>query len=412
MRVHRWRAQPFCTGPEKLVGLNLFDLLIILFLVGAAIGGYRAGFVTRVTSWLGLGAGLALAVALAPAILRVFDEKTSADPQLRALITIGVFVTVASLGATFGEVAGLKLRRLIPIGPARQVDRAVGGVAGGLGVLVLVWLLLPALAEVPGDISNQVRNSVIARAVDSAAPNAPGPLQSLRNLVQEADFPKVFEGLAPSPNAGGPPPESSGLDPDVEARVSASTVRISGGACGGILEGSGFSPAPDIVVTNAHVVAGVDQPVVQTPAGRRLRANVVMFDPNRDLAVLQVNGLGDAPLPIAKASVGDTGAVFGHPGGQVELEVSPARVSQRVDALGRNIYDSQAIRRDVLILAAHLRPGDSGGALVNTSGQVIGVAFAIAPDEPAVAYALNSTELTAALAEPRSGTVDTGPCID
>ena len=361
------------------------------------------------TSWIGLGIGIVVAAIVTPRVLDALNQ--SSDPQLRALVAIGVFVLVASLGATIGEVAGLKLRRLIPPGPLRQVDRGVGAVAAGLGVLVLLWLLLPALSEVPGDLSAQVRNSAIARAVDDAAPEAPGPLQSLRNFVQDAHFPKVFDSLRPSPSTG-PPPAASGLDPAVQDRVTASTVRISGSACDRVLEGSGFSPEPDVVVTNAHVVAGVDQPTVQTPNGRRLRAQVVVFDANRDLAVLSVNDLGEDPLDVGTAHVGDTGAVFGHPGGQVDIEVSPARIAQRVNALGRNLYDSQVTRRDVLVLSAQLRPGDSGGALVNADGAVVGVAFAIAPDDPSTAYALNSTELNAVLAAPRAGPVDTGPCLD
>jgi S1-C subfamily serine protease len=375
----------------------------------AALSGYRAGFVTRVASWIGLGLGIAISVFVAPRVLDALRQ--SGDPQLRVLIAVGIFVVIASLGATLGEVAGLNLRRLIPPGPARQVDRAIGAVAAGLGVLVLLWLLLPALAEVPGNVSSQVRNSAIARAVDGAAPNAPGPLQSLRNLVQDADFPKVFDALRPAPSTG-PPPATSGLDPSVEARVTASTVRISGTACDRVLEGSGFSPEADVVVTNAHVVAGVSDPTVQTPAGRRLRARVVVFDPNRDLAVLDVAGLGEAPLPVATAHVGDTGAVFGHPGGQVEIAVAPARVADEVDATGRNLYDSQTIRRDVLVLASHLLPGDSGGPLVNADGAVIGVAFAIAPDDPTTAYALSTSELRAALSASRASSVSTGPCVD
>jgi S1-C subfamily serine protease len=350
---------------------------------------------------------VAVAIVVAPLLLDSLNQAT--DPQLRALVAVGVFVVVASLGATIGEIGGLRLRRLIPPGPARQVDRAVGGVAAGAGVLVLLWLLLPALSDVPGEISDQVRHSTIARAVDSAAPEAPGPLQELRNFVQDAHFPKVFDALRPSPPTG-PPPEASGLDSAVEARVSASTVRVSGSACDRVLEGSGFSPEDGVIVTNAHVVAGVDQPTVHTPKGQRLRAQVVVFDPNRDLAVLAVNGLGEDPLPVGSAQVGDTGAVFGHPGGQIELEVSPARVEERVNALGRNLYDSQLIRRDVLVLSASLMPGDSGGALVNSEGTVVGVAFAIAPDDPTTAYALNSTELNAVLGVPR-GSVDTGPCL-
>lgn len=388
--------------------MNFFDVLVSLCILAAAAGGYRAGFVTRVASWVGLVVGLLIAVVVAPRILEAVEEST--DPQLRALISIGVFVVLASLGATIGEIAGVSLRRLIPPGPARQVDRAVGTVAAGFGVLILLWLMIPALSEVPGELSSQVRSSKIAQAVDGAAPNAPEPLQALRNLVQEADFPRVFEGLRPSPGSG-PPPEASGLDPAVQARVSASTVRISGPACGRVLEGSGFSPEAGIVVTNAHVVAGVDRPTVQRPDGNRFRGRVVVFDPNRDLAVLEVDGLRQSPLPVGSPEIGDTGAVFGHPGGQVELEISPARVEQRVNALGRNIYNTQVTRRDVLVLAAELRPGDSGGALVNAAGTVVGVAFAIAPDEPNTAYALHASELQEVLDAPRSAAVDTGPCI-
>jgi S1-C subfamily serine protease len=366
--------------------------------------------VARAISWVGLAVGVALAVWLAPHIVDPF--KQSVDAQVRALMTVGVFVTFASLGATIGEVAGISLRQMIPPGPARQVDRVVGSGAGVLGVLVLLWLLLPALGEVPGGISSEVRNSVIARAVDDAAPRAPGALQALRNLVQDADFPRVFDDLAPSPSGGGPPPEASGLSDAVLDRVTESTVRVSGTACGSVVAGSGFSPEADVVVTNAHVVAGVDQPSVQRPDGRRLRGRVVVFDSDRDLAVLEVDGLNQDPLAVGAVEIGAMGAVFGHPGGQAEIEVSPARIERRVSALGRDLYDSRPTRRDVLILAADLAQGDSGGALVDVGGTVVGVAFAIAPDAPGTAYALHSDELLEVLELPRAGPVDTGPCLN
>ena len=362
----------------------------------------------RVISWLGLAVGVALSIWVAPLIVDLFRQ--SLDPQVRALLTIGIFVTLASLGATVGEVGGITLRTLIPPGPLRQVDRLVGALAGSLGVLILLWLLLPALSEVPGSISAEVRRSVIAQAVDEAFPRAPGPLQALRNLVQDADFPKVFEDLAPSPS-GGPPPEASALPGAVVDRVTQSTVRVSGMACGNVVAGSGFSPEEDVIVTNAHVVAGVDQPSVQRPDGRRLRGRVVVFDSDRDLAVLAVPGLGQTPLTVGSAEIGEEGAVFGHPGGQVEIEVSPARIDRRVNAVGRDLYDSHSTQRDILILASDLAQGDSGGALVDTDGSVIGVAFAIAPDRPGVAYALHSSELREVLDVPREGPVDTGPCL-
>jgi S1-C subfamily serine protease len=204
---------------------------------------------------------------------------------------------------------------------------------------------------------------------------------------------------------------ATALTPEVVDRVIESTVKVSGQACGRILAGSGFAADSDTIVTNAHVVAGVDNPSVIRPDGRRLPATVQVFDPNRDLAVLSVPGLGEAPLAIGTAQIGSDAAVFGHPGGQDEVEVSPARIEAAINALGRDLYGDSTTRRDIYILAAQLAPGDSGGALVDTNGDVVGVAFAVAPDQPATAYALATEELTAILDVPRGGTVDTGSCL-
>ena len=169
-------------------------------------------------------------------------------------------------------------------------------------------------------------------------------------------------------------------------------MKVSGQACGRVLTGSGFAVDTETIVTNAHVVAGVDGPSVIRPDGRRLSATVVVFDPNRDLAVL----VGARPGPGAPAR-GDgrdrhrrrrlrpSRAV------RTRWRSRPARIEAAINALGRDLYGSRTIRRDIYILAAQLEPGDSGGALVDTDGEVVGVAFAVAPDQPATAYALAST---------------------
>jgi S1-C subfamily serine protease len=387
--------------------MNLFDLVVLGLMALAAAGGYRVGFVARAAGWTGWALGLALGAAFLPGLLA---NVQGPDPQIRVLFVIGSFLLAASVGATLGEAVGANLRRLIPLGPLREADRAAGAAAGGLGVLVLLWLLLPALSEIPGTVSSQVRNSAVARVVDAATPAAPRSLQALRQLVTDANFPQVFTNIRPSPSTGAPPADLA-LPAAVRNRVAASTVKVSGTACGRVLQGSGFSPAPETIVTNAHVVAGVDRPQVRRPDGRVLNATVQVFDPDRDLAVLRVSGLGQTPLPVDSAEVGEAGAVFGHPGGQNALEVSPARVESRLNALGRDIYNRSATRRNVLVLASELAPGDSGGAVVDTAGAVVGVAFAIAPDRSGTAYALTETELSAVLALPRGGAVDTGPCL-
>ncbi|MFN2607440.1 MAG: MarP family serine protease [Acidimicrobiales bacterium] len=394
--------------------MSTFDLAIVALVAVLVVGGYRLGFVARVLSWVGLAVGMAVAAWVAPKALDVVPSwlgmEGSLDAGSRLILVAGTFVVVACLGGALGAAAGSRLRRFIPFGPARQVDRVAGAVAGGLGALVLVWLFLPALSEVPGEISRQARTSAIAQALDAAVPRPPASLQALRQAVRDANFPQVFDELGPSPRTG-TPPGADVLAVATQARVKASTVRVSGVACGRLMEGSGFSPATDVIVTNAHVVAGEHLTQVLRPDGKRLNAVVQVFDPQRDLAVLSVPGLGEASLEVASAKVGDTGAVFGHPEGQIQVDVQPARVDDRRTATGRDLYNSAVTRRDILFLAARLAPGDSGGAFVNQSGAVLGVAFAIAPDEPSTAYALSDKELRAALAAPRTGSVSTGSCV-
>jgi S1-C subfamily serine protease len=186
-------------------------------------------------------------------------------------------------------------------------------------------------------------------------------------------------------------------------------VMVTGEACSRIQGGSGFFVGPDLVVTNAHVVAGESDTDVELADGRTLDADVVAFDPERDLAVLRTDGEAPA-LPLRDADTGDIGGVFGHPGGG-GLEVSPFRVAEDITAVGRDIYDQGSTSRDVLVLASELAPGDSGSALVDPQGQVIGVAFAIAPDKPGVAYALAISELREVLEGDLSRELDTGGCL-
>jgi S1-C subfamily serine protease len=191
-------------------------------------------------------------------------------------------------------------------------------------------------------------------------------------------------------------------------------VKVEGQACDEIFEGSGFTVAPDLIVTNAHVVAGEGRgdTSVLLPSGRRLAATVVMFDPRRDLALLDVPGLGERSLQVGPAHTGVKGAVFGHPNGQNAVAVSPASVVLTEEAVGRDLYDQHTTRRNVLVLASRLAHGDSGGPLVTSDGVVIGVVFAISADSSSTAYALSSSELEAALLETRSpGGVSTGSCL-
>ncbi|MEA3020698.1 MAG: hypothetical protein QOI47_2222 [Actinomycetota bacterium] len=385
--------------------MNLLDLLVILLCLSAGVGGYRLGFLARSMSWAGMALGIILAARFLPNIL---DHFKSGQPSGKLMIAIGVLLGGAFVGQAIGLVIGAQLHLVIPPG-LRPIDRASGAISGVLGVLVGVWLLVPTLGAVPGTVARLTRTSALLGFINDHAPPPPDTLQALRRLVGDTAFPEVFSGLHAAPNVG-PPPAESGLDQATLDRTIASTVQIEGPACGRIQEGSGFVVGDGIVATNAHVVAGEPRTDVLSQDGRRTAATVVYFDPDRDLSVLSVPGLKLAPLAISDTKPGEHGAVLGHPGGG-PLKVSPFLVDDEVKAVGRDLYDSHETRREVLILASDLAPGDSGAALVNPKGAVVGVAFAIAPDRPGTAYALDVVELQAALAAPRAGKVSTGGCL-
>jgi S1-C subfamily serine protease len=387
--------------------MNLLDLVIILFVLTATIGGYRLGLLMRAASWVGLTVGIIVASRFAPDVIASFSDEPSSN---RWLIAAGLFLGAAFAGQALGLLIGSSFHRVLPMGPLRRLDRIGGAIAGFVGVLAAVWLLLPSMSAVPGWPAREAHNSAIARAVDKTLPRPPDTLQALRRLVGPEAFPRVFDALRPSQVVGAPP-SALPFAPGIADRVAQSTVKVEGIACRRVQDGSGFSPAPDVIVTNAHVVAGEKDTFVIKPDGRRLRATVAVFDPNRDLAVLRVPGLSQAPLAVASARTGTQGGVFGHPNGQTPLAISPAAIRSRVEALGRDLYDQHETRRQIYILAADLHPGDSGGALVNPTGSVVGVAFAIAPDRSGTAYALTDAELRAVLALPRDGKASTGPCV-
>ena len=378
-------------------------------MVSSMVGGYRLGLVTGGTSCVLLVQALVLATLAVPTVVTFLGGT---DPSIRLIIGAFFFVGVGYGGQYLGRMAGTRYRADLRLGAYLPFDRLAGAAAAPFVVLLGLWLLvLPALSDVTGAPARLARHSAVARVVDALLPDPPDASQALRRLAGPAASPQVFGGLLPSLDTG-PPPTTTPLTPATVARVTASTVKVEGTACRSVRDGSGFSVARDLVMTNAHVVAGQDDTVVVRPDGSRLEATAVAFDPDRDLALLSVPGLGQSPLAIASGAVGSTVAVFGHPGGQADIKVSPASIRQQVRAVGRGLYGSAVVRRNVYVLAADLAPGDSGAGLFNEDGEVVGVAFAIAPDRDTTAYALTAEEMRGLLEEPSGPVpVDTGPCL-
>jgi S1-C subfamily serine protease len=386
--------------------VNGFDALLLALLALAAIGGARLGLVRGAFAWLGLGLGILVGILFVDNVTTIFKKQS---PDLRFLVALAflllVIVVVQTLGISLGSVVA---RVLPPTGPIRWLDQLGGAILGAFATLVLLWLLLPALASSPGWTARGVRGSWISQQVEDVGGDQPASFEALGRMVGSAPFPEVFRELT---NGGAGDPPTAGIDPGVAALVSSAVVRVEGQACNLVLDGSGFAVGPETVVTNAHVVAGERSTSVFTNDGRRFDAVVVAFDPNRDLAVLHVPGAGLPPLGLGDAAEGTLGSVLGHPGGGT-LRAAAARVDRMITASGTDIYRTSHTDRGVLVLAAHLEPGDSGAPLVDGQGHVIGVAFAVDPGDSGTAYALSRSELDAILTKAASPTpVTTGRCL-
>jgi len=371
--------------------VNGFDALLVALLALAAIGGASLGLIRGGFAWLGLAVGIVVGIVFVDNVTNILKR---ASPGVRFLGALAFLLLVVLIVQTLGIAVGGQVARVLPsAGPIRLLDQIGGAVFAGLATLVVLWLLIPALASSPGWTARGVQGSWIAQRVQETGGDPPSSFETLGRMVGAAPFPRVFRELT---NDGAGDPPTAGIDPAVAALVSSAVVRVEGSACGLMLDGSGFAVGPETVVTNAHVVAGERSTSVFTNDGRRLDAVVVAFDPNRDLAVLHVAGAGLPPLGLADVPAGALGTVLGHPGGG-PLRASPARVDRIVTASGTDIYRTSHTDRAVLVLAAHLEPGDSGAPLIDEAGHVVGVAFAVDPGNSHTAYALARPELDAVL---------------
>jgi len=375
--------------------VNVLDGLLVVAAGSAAWAGWHRGLIVRLMSWTGAGLGAGLGLLLLPIVMDALEE---AAPETRLIAGLLAFFLLAGIGAGLGELFGRQVRDLAGESVAQEWDRSLGAVAGILGVAGAVWLFTPAAADVPA-IARNVRTSNIVRLISDTTPRPPDPVAALRTLVGGTRFPEVFDELRPAPDTG-PPPDSFAMDQDTLARVTASTSNIEVIGCGARFEGSGFTVADNLVVTNAHVVAGAEVIQVRRPDGRLRDATVISFDDDIDLALLRVTDLEQAPLELGQPVVGADGAVIGYPGGQDTPRATPARVERAQRVTGRDIYGDDRTERNVLFTATRLRQGDSGSPLVDAAGTVVGVVFAIAPDDPDLAYALHVDELTAFLTAP------------
>jgi len=386
---------------------DLLDLILVVLIAAFAVSGYRQGFIVGLVSFAGFLGGGAIGAVFAPRIARAI----AGTQAWQAVVAIVVVFLAAMIGQLLASGLGVALRSQLTWRPAALLDSLGGAVLSVISVLLIAWLIGSAVAYAPfAFVARQVNDSVVLRSVDRLMPSAANTMfADFRNLLESGPYPQVFGALGAESALGVQPPDPAVVTRHLLARARHSVVKIEGVApsCSRRIEGSGFVYASQHVLTNAHVVAGVTRgPVVITSRGRELASRVVLYDPQRDIAVLDVPGLRAPPLRFGgPAATGSSAAVAGYPLNS-PLSVLPARVGATEDAVSPNIYHSAQVTRQIYAVRALVRPGNSGGPLLTPSGRVYGVVFAAALSVPDTGYALTAAEVAG---DARAGAASTAP---
>jgi hypothetical protein len=392
--------------------VNWLDLVLLVSAVSFAFSGYRQGFVAGVLAFAGFLAGGVAGLLAAPTLVSTLDPGLG-----QSLLAVGLVLFAASVGQVLLGWLGAMVRGRITWRPARAIDNGLGAAVSVVAMLVVAWFLASSLRPGPlPSLSREIGDSKVVAAVDQVMPDRARTLfSSFRRVLDDTTLPPVFSGLSPERIRKVPAPDGTITGNDAVRRAARSVVEVTGtaGDCSRTLDGSGFVVSAQHVLTNAHVVAGVDEPKVRIGGeGRRYDARVVVFDPQRDLAVLYVPDLRAAVLPFdGTASSGDSAVVAGFPGGG-PFRLVAARVRDEIHARGPDIYHRSQVTRDVYALFADVEPGNSGGPLLTPEGDVYGVIFAKSLDDPDTGYALTAAEARPVVRQGRDATarVDTDTC--
>jgi uncharacterized membrane protein required for colicin V production len=389
--------------------MNLLDWILLLLLGAYALSGYWQGFITGAFATVGLLLGGLLGIWVAPRALG--NVEPSLWVSLGALFIV---ILCATVGQALLQYSGARMRARIKWQPVRAVDAAGGAVLSMAAVLLVAWALGVAISGSRlGPVTPIVRDSKVLAAVDDVLPGqAYQGLQAFNDVVGTTFFPRYLEPFAPEQIIAVDPPARGILaDPDVE-RARRAVFKVHGNnACGRGVEGTAFLIRSDRLMTNAHVVAGVRDPQVLI-GDKAVDADVVYYNSDLDIAVLSIQDLGIEPLHFAAgAATNAKVALLGYPQ-DGPYDAQPARVRQQQRLRSPDIYGNGSVLRSVYSLRGLIRPGNSGGPLVDTSGNVAGVIFAASVSDADTGYALTSAAVSAARDAGIASTteVSTGAC--
>jgi S1-C subfamily serine protease len=389
------------------------DLILIVASISFGVAGFRQGFLIGFCAFTGFLAGGVVGIAVAPKIVGLVGSQLG-----QAIFAVGVVLTLATVGQLLGSVAGTELRRRLVWRPGHLIDAGTGAVFGVVSLLVVAWFVGNALARAPiPNITTEVRKSEILAAVNRVMPSGVAALdRSLSRLLNKNGLTQVFGPFDNERILPVNPPDAAPLASAPIKAAGRSVVKVEGAAlsCRKALEGSGFVFAPQHVMTNAHVVAGVTSPTVSVGGtGPKLPGRVVLFDYQRDVAVIYVPQLTAPSLNFDTAGVRrDDAVAAGFPLDGPYTLVS-ARIREEINARGPDIYDTGSVDRDVFSIYSRIEPGNSGGPLLSVTGAVFGVVFAKSVESSETGYVLTAKEVQsdASTARDSTNSVSTRSCV-
>ncbi len=386
--------------------MTALDWIILVVAVAAAMHGALRGFLAGSLALAGFLAGAWAGARLGPMILP--DGETSPWSPLFAL---GGAVIVGGTLAVVMETLGLRAGRGLRATPLAAADALLGALLGGAVALALIWIAGAVALQTPGmrNLRAEVQRSEILQALNDTLPPS-GPV--LRALARFDPLPAID---GPS-TAGLTRPDRAVLREPGVAAAADGVVRILGSACGLGVEGSGWVAAPNVVVTNAHVVAGTEGDLIvrRRSGDAPLEARALAFDPTQDIAVLAVPGLSGPVLRMLQSpQAGTRGAILGYPRNG-PFDARAASVGATRSVISQDAYGQGPVQRQMTPIRGLLRPGNSGGPVVDARGNVLTTVFASSrntatPGGYGVPNSVVERVLERAVAG-RGATVGTGPC--
>jgi S1-C subfamily serine protease len=391
--------------------VNLIDVGIVVLLGFGLVAGWRSGFFPQLLGLVGAAVGGITVVLLLPYARGLLD---GIEPALRAVGVLVALLVAIGIGEAIGSSFGATIGRRLGNGVLSGLDRIAGALAGLAQGLLVVWLVGGLLAAGPvPQMAAQAQRSLVIRTISDVLPPPTAYVDQLAAWLDATGLPEVFIGLEPFPAAPVDRPTNAQADQIAEAAAS-STLVVRATACGRVSTGTGFVVGRGgYIVTNAHVVAGSKAVLVAADGGSPQDADVVLFDPKLDVALLRAPGIKAPALAFAASDParGTVGAALGHPGG-APLRVIPAAVSDTYSAEGRDLYGTGRVTRRIVELRADIERGDSGGPLVLPDGTVGGVVYAEALSDSSVGYALAPVAVATRIrpAIGTTGTTSTGAC--